>query len=82
MDLLGPFDFIRRQRLIETRSQMIAHHSAFLTQAMKNPQDYPPIPRIRVDEGGYDELMQQPGARAAAQRWWASALKPTVTNTR
>lgn len=82
MDLPGPLEFLRPHRKVETRAQMIEHHSEFLTHAMTKPHDFPTIPRIRVDEGGYDELMQRPGARAAAARWWATALKPGGANSR
>ena len=60
--------------LDERRLQMVRETSAFLTWAVKGQRDMPRIPTRRVDEGGYDELMRRPGARAAAAWWWARAL--------
>ena len=59
---------------IDPRAAMIAQTGAFLTWAMAQDRGLPRIPRRRVDEGGFTELLQRPGARAAADRWWERTL--------
>lgn len=82
MDLNGPFNFFRYRRMAETRREMIDHHSQFLTMALRGDAETPKIPRRRVDQGGYSELMKRPGARAAALAWWDSVLKPATSDAR
>jgi hypothetical protein len=53
---------------------MIRQTEAFLTLALRGHVHAPRIPRRRVDQGGFAELMQRPGGRAFAQRFWDRIL--------
>lgn len=57
----------------DRRQAMIDEHSAWLTWAQDNKIPVK-IPRRRVDEGGYSELLNLPGARAAVTHWWYRTL--------
>lgn len=66
-----------RAPLPETRQQMIAYHSRFLSRIMglqRRGHSLPRIPRRRVDQGGFTELLRHPGARAAAAHFWKRLL--------
>ncbi len=54
----------------DRREAMIAQTSAWLTWALDNDVPVPRIPRRRVSEGGFTQLLQLPEARAAVQWWW------------
>jgi hypothetical protein len=54
----------------DRREAMIAQTSAWLTWALENDVEVPRIPRRRVDEGGFGELLRLPQARAAVSWWW------------
>jgi hypothetical protein len=56
------------------RRQMIAETNAFLNWALGDGQGLPRIPRRRVDQGGFTELMRRPLARIMATHWWRRAL--------
>lgn len=58
------------------RRRMIAETSAWLTWALNNDVDgaLPRIPRRRVDLGGFADLLNNPGARAAVNHWWMRTL--------
>ncbi len=53
---------------------MIAETSAWLTWAMSSGQALPRIPRRRVGLGGFRDILQRPGARAAVYHWWSRTL--------
>lgn len=54
---------------------MIAQTSAFLTWALAEDRGLPRIPRRRVDEGGFSELLKQRAVRAMVDRWWNRTLE-------
>ena len=65
----------RKQRQLETREQMIAETSAFLSRALRSRQRMPRIPTRRVDRGGFSEMLKRnPLARLAVRHWWNRAL--------
>ncbi len=57
------------------RDQMIAETNAFLNWALAEGHGLPRIPRRRVDEGGFTELMRRPLARVITTHWWRRALE-------
>ena len=57
------------------RQEMIAQTSAFLSLALSDGRMGPRIPRRRVDEGGFSDLLRRPGARAVVGRWWERVLE-------
>ncbi len=57
------------------RDQMIAETNAFLNWALAEGYGLPRIPRRRVDEGGFTELMRRPLARVITTHWWRRALE-------
>jgi hypothetical protein len=59
---------------IGPRTRMIEETSAFLTWALTEDRGLPRIPRRRVDEGGFKELLAVPGARVVIARWWNTVL--------
>lgn len=54
---------------------MIAQTSAFLTWALANDVKLPVIPRRPASQGGFDRVLEHPGARAAAGHWWLKAIQ-------
>jgi len=54
---------------------MIDETGAWLTWALNNGYDLPRIPRRRVDFGGFERLLQNPGAKAAVNYWWMRTLE-------
>lgn len=54
--------------------KMLAETNAFLNWAMREGHNLPRIPRRRVDEGGFSELLRRPAGRQAVQRWWLRVL--------
>ncbi len=54
---------------------MIDETGAFLTWALGAGVELPKIPRRRVESGGFTQLLRAPGARAAVERWWATAIE-------
>jgi len=56
------------------RRVMIAETNAFLNWALGDERALPRIPRRRVDQGGFTELMRRPLARVMATHWWRRAL--------
>lgn len=56
------------------RHRMIAETNAFLDWALGNGEGLPRIPRRRVDQGGFTELMRRPLAKIVAAHWWRRAL--------
>ena len=56
------------------RQRMIAETSAFLSWALGEEQHLPRIPRRRLDQGGFTELMRRPMARIMTSHWWRRAL--------
>ncbi|MFA9476810.1 hypothetical protein ACERK3_00755 [Phycisphaerales bacterium AB-hyl4] len=64
-----------KSKPLETRERMIAETEAFLSWALADrSQPLPRIPRRRVADGGYTELLRRPGARAAVLHWWRRVL--------
>jgi hypothetical protein len=59
---------------IDPRQRMIDETSAFLNWALAEDRGLPRIPRKRVDEGGFAELLAVPGARVLIRRWWNRVL--------
>lgn len=57
------------------RRKMIAQTGEFLTWALENGVDLPMIPRKRVDDGGFTELMKLRGGREMVNRWWLRTLE-------
>jgi len=53
---------------------MINETSAFISWALRNSHRVPRIPRKRVDEGGFSELLRNSRARRTVTRWWSSLL--------
>lgn len=69
------FSFRRPHRIPESREQMIADTSAFLSQALRQHRPDLRIPTRRVDQGGFAPLLRRsPVARAAVRHWWYRAL--------
>ncbi len=68
------FAFGRRQPPADARIRAINETSAFLTWALKRERNLPRIPARRVDQGGFTDLLNRPGTRAMATRYWAKAL--------
>lgn len=66
-----------RNRLQDAGERARREHSAFLTQALRTRLgvNVPRIPRRKVDDGGFDRLMQDPRGRAAAERWWGARFE-------
>jgi hypothetical protein len=60
--------------LPDPRQQMIDETSRWLTWALAADRGLPRIPRCRVDEGGFAELVARPEGRALAYRWWDRTL--------
>ena len=55
-------------------------HSAWLTSAMRDRSSaLPRIPTRRVDEGGFDPILQSPGGREWAEQWWGDAFVKVET---
>jgi hypothetical protein len=50
-------------------------HEAWLNRAISSGREYPRIPLRRVDQGGFERLMQRPGGPALAEMWWTAALE-------
>jgi hypothetical protein len=70
---LNPFTG-NESRVRETRESMIHQTNAFLNWAMSENRPLPRIPRRRVDEGGFTQLLLHPGARALARQFWERVL--------
>ena len=58
----------------DLRKEMIAETSAFLTWALAQDRALPEIPRRRVDQGGFSQVLTNPAARALVGRWWSRLL--------
>lgn len=59
----------------DRRALMIAQTSAWLSWALAQGEELPRIPRRAVGQGGFDDLLQWPGARAAVRHWWMTTLE-------
>lgn len=68
----------RRRQSYESYEQrhrrMIAETSAFLSWALRHPEQVPRLPRRRVDEGGFKAILSRPGAREAVRSFWRRTL--------
>jgi len=62
------------QGLPDRRQQMIDETGAWLTWALDNDLDVPRIPRRRVSDGGFKQMLEHPAARAAVRHWWMRTL--------
>lgn len=58
----------------DRREYMIAETSTWLTWMLDNDIPVPRIPRRRVSDGGFTELLNLPGARMAMNVWWIRTL--------
>ena len=66
----------RRSLLVEdARVKMIRETNAFLTWALSRDRGLPRIPRRRVTDGGFSELLRRPGAVGAVEHWWKRTLE-------
>ncbi len=68
-------------RVQDARRKMIDETSAFLTWALAEERNLPSIPRRRVDDGGFTEILLRPGGRALVTKWWSRILE-TLDNGR
>lgn len=59
----------------DARARAIAETSAFLTWALSEDRRLPRIPRRRVDQGGFGEMMRRPLAGKIVAHWWSEALR-------
>jgi hypothetical protein len=64
-----------RREVLEAGERMRQEHSAWLTDALLSERPYPQIPLRRVDEGGFDHLMQRPSGPERAASWWSAAFR-------
>jgi len=58
----------------DARRRAIAETNAFLTWAIRSEQDLPRIPRRRVDQGGFSQMLKRPLSGTIIAYWWAQAL--------
>lgn len=56
------------------RRKMIAETGAFITWALKHPEDVPRLPRRRVEDGGFKGFLSKPGTRALVNAFWQRTL--------
>jgi hypothetical protein len=49
-------------------------HERWLNRALTAAQPIPRIPLRRADRGGFDRLLNRPGGRQLAERWWSLAM--------
>jgi len=54
---------------------MIGEHSAWLSDALAGNRRPPRIPTRKVSEGGFAGLVNTPGGRYRAERWWDRTLE-------
>jgi hypothetical protein len=54
---------------------MIEETGVFLTWALREDRLLPRIPRRRVDQGGFTELMRGRMARIVVAHWWRRVLR-------
>lgn len=59
---------------MNARRRAIAETNAFLTWAMTSDEPMPRIPRRRVDQGGFAQLLSRPNASRIIAGWWNKAL--------
>jgi len=62
-------------KLEEAGARTRREHGAFLTRAVRQPRDFPRIPRRGVDQGGFDPLLRRANGATLAARWWTLALQ-------
>lgn len=60
--------------LEDIHQKMVDETSEFLTWALSEDRRLPRIPRKRVDQGGFRELLAVPGAKKLVHRWWNRIL--------
>ncbi len=61
----------------QTGKQMIEHTNRYLSRMLGDKRlakRLPRIPRRRVDQGGFDFVRNNPGARALAEHFWNRLL--------
>ncbi len=59
---------------MDARRRAIAETSAFLSWALRTDQPLPRIPRRRVDQGGFAQMLKCPLAGKIILYWWDQAL--------
>ena len=62
------------RRPLDARRRAIAETSAFLSWALTTDPDLPRIPRRRVDQGGFRQMLKRPMGGKIVNYWWAKAL--------
>lgn len=68
------------KRLLARQPKMYASlcrrtHELWLERVLTGRHPEPPrIPVRKVSEGGFSRMLERPGGRERADRWWASAL--------
>lgn len=71
-----------RERLRDAGQKARDEHSRWLTLALLGRSaglNQPRIPTRKVDDGGFDRLMQDPRGRRAATRWWSNTFQDDQT---
>ena len=68
-------DWFKRRFLRDAGAKYRAQHSAWLTQAVERPLDYPRIPTRAVDLGGFEQLLASPEGRVVVDWWWQHTLE-------
>lgn len=59
--------------MAERRQRMIRETNAFLAWALRRERagkPLPRIPRLRVDQGGFTDIISTAGGRAMIRYWW------------
>jgi len=59
----------------DARAQAIAETNAFLSWALTTDRPLPRIPRRRVEQGGFAEMMRRPLAGKIVAHWWSQAIE-------
>lgn len=60
---------------VDAGAKAVAETSAFLSWALSKDRPLPRIPRRRVDQGGFGEMMRGPHARKIVVHWWSQAIE-------
>ena len=64
-------------RVRDLRRDMIDETNRFLSWALSAERNLPRIPRRRVDDGGFRDMMRMPGVKKLVGKWWARTLDYT-----
>lgn len=66
--------WVNSEQPFDPRENMIRETSKWIEWALANPHLVQRIPRRRVDQGGFTEILKHRGARALVQHWWQRVL--------